>query len=378
MVLLLACAAAFAVDPALTIKPTDDPTRVEVTAQLPDNVAARLPAGDIDADTAEPLLRFSLIDADTAEPGPAIFGRYERVGRTLRFTPRYALTNDQRYRATLTLSGAGALPGAGRGKPIVADYRVPPRQPTPPTVVEAIYPSASELPANLLKFYIHFSQPMREGRDIFDHIHVVNASGQEVNDPWRRIDLWNADSTRLTIWVHPGRVKQGVNLRLTEGPVLVEGRKYSLVIDADLLDAHGQPLGKAYTKKFAATAEDHTRPTIDHWKFADPPPEVGTRQPISILFNKPLDRWLLERDVHVSDDEGRAIEGRIVVGREEKSWSFHPAQPWRDATHVVTVNELMEDLAGNTPLRVFDTDLTEPAPPPGQRTMTFRPTKRAP
>jgi hypothetical protein len=49
--------------------------------------------------------------------------------------------------------------------------------------------------------------------------------GKDIPDPWRRTELWNEDATRLTLWIHPGRVKEGVNLREEFGAVLDPERK---------------------------------------------------------------------------------------------------------------------------------------------------------
>src|SRR5262249_33143360 len=154
--------------------------------------------------------------------GPPILGTYRRTGATLRFVPRHALTAGQRYRAVLELGG----------RPETAEYRVPLPPPSPRPAVQVVYPTADVLPANLLKFYIHFSRPMRESRAIFDQIHILDEKGRAVSDPWRRTELWSADSKRLTLWIHPGRIKRGVGPRETEGPVLTPGRKYTLVIGA--------------------------------------------------------------------------------------------------------------------------------------------------
>ena len=82
-----------------------------------------------------------------------------------------------------------------------------------------IYPSTDVLPANLLKFYLQFSRPMRETDAIFDHIRIIDDQGNVIEDPWRRAPLWSNDGTRLTLLIHPGRIKTGVNLNLDLGPL---------------------------------------------------------------------------------------------------------------------------------------------------------------
>ena len=100
--------------------------------------------------------------------------------------------------------------------------------PSPP-VVTAIYPTATVLPANHLKFYIHFSEPMRQGV-FLDHCKLLDDQDREVLEPFRETELWSADCMRLTLWLHPGRQKTGVNLNTEFGAVLEPGRRYTLVI----------------------------------------------------------------------------------------------------------------------------------------------------
>ena len=91
----------------------------------------------------------------------------------------------------------------------------------------AIFPSAEVLPANHLKFYVHFPEPMREGV-FLDYCALLDEHGQPVLEPFRETELWSDDRRRLTLWLHPGRQKAGVNLNVEFGPVLEPGRRYTL------------------------------------------------------------------------------------------------------------------------------------------------------
>src|SRR5262249_43304176 len=145
-----------------------------------------------------PPLHFGLVDDKTNAVGPDLFGEFRHAGRELIFTPRHRLTAGYLYRARLTLQD---------GTVAKADYRVPTPAPHQPAVVEMVYPTADKLPANLLKFYVHFSRPMREGPAIFDRIHLLDADDRPVPEPWRLTELWSDDCRRLTLCIHPGRIK---------------------------------------------------------------------------------------------------------------------------------------------------------------------------
>src|SRR5262245_21611194 len=221
--LALLCLAAEPAKP-LSIQPTEDVRHVLIVAGLTPDQVKTLPSGAVDGDVARPILSFSLLDA-AGKPGPPIFGKHRREGNQLTLTPRYALAHGHTYRATLVVSAKLTA---------TAEYRVPARKETTPAVVERIYPTADVLPANQLKFYIYFSKPMREGEAIFERIAILDEHGKPVEDPWRRTELWTADAKRFSLWIHPGRIKNGVNLREEFGPVLEPNKAYTLVIKGEV------------------------------------------------------------------------------------------------------------------------------------------------
>src|SRR5262249_29698226 len=145
--LLAALMAAGDNDFDLRIRPGTRPGRVQVQAVLPKRLLAGLPRGKLTQEQGEPRLRLALVHAKTGREGDPILGTYERREGALLFKPRYRLTAGQRYRATLVLVG---------NRTLTRDYRVPRLRPGPRAEVVKIYPSASVLPANLLKFYIYF------------------------------------------------------------------------------------------------------------------------------------------------------------------------------------------------------------------------------
>ena len=66
-------------------------------------------------------------------------------------------------------------------------------------------PDEPQLPANHLKFYVHFSRPMRP-TESWEYFSLEDLStGKLVPRPFRHIDLWDEQNRRLTLWFHPGR-----------------------------------------------------------------------------------------------------------------------------------------------------------------------------
>jgi len=346
-------------DALLRFVPGEETTRVHVAARVPPEVSRLLP-DELEPRDARRFLQLRLVRSEESL-GPPIFGEYRREKGRLIFEPRHALVPGERYRAALEF-------GETR---VTRDYRVPERKEAEPPRVLAVYPSTPALPSNHLKFYIHFSRPMREGREIFERIRIEHADGRVVPDAWRRTELWSDDARRLTLWIHPGRVKTGLQLRDELGPVLEPGRKYKLVIDGTLRGAQGQPLGNAFAKEFRTAEADRARPLPQKWKLTRP--AAGTREPLRLEFGEPLDRALLERFFEVRDSKERPVPGEIVVADHETVWIFRPESPWKPGEHAVHVEETLEDLAGNTPRRLFDRDLHRPHGPEPQLRLPFRP-----
>lgn len=355
------------------------PAQVTVRAALPMAAQQALPEGALTQAQGEAWLTLGILDAKD-QPGPPILGAYQRDGAWLAFRPRRGLSAGQSYRATLRLA-----PDDLR----TAEYRVPPPADEPPPTVVRVFPSSAELPANHLKFYIHFSRPMREGPGIFQRLHLLDDQGQAVPDPWRRTELWSDDGQRLTLWIHPGRVKQGVNLREEFGPALQPGRSYRLVVGADVQDLAGRPLGTEFVKTFRTTAEVRRRPLPQQFELTSP--TAGSREPLRLVFPAPMDEPLLRRMLEVrmgrpgalrgeaaeaDSAPGRPLAGTIRIDKNETHWLFTPEQPWAAAPHFIQVHEHLEDLAGNTPARIFDNDLEAEPGEPAQWRLPFTPRTR--
>lgn len=328
----------------------DDGLTVRVVASLPAETSRDLPAGSVSRSAERKLLTLSIL-GDNGQPGRPMLGSYSRNGEQMIFTPRFPLSRGSRYRAMLVLPS---------GQRVSAGYLVPQAKPPARAVVTRVFPSSDVLPANALKFYIHFSQPMRNGRAIFDRIHLLDEDGDEIPDPWRRTELWTADDKRFTLWIHPGRIKRGVNLREDFGPVLIPDRTYTLLISTKVLDAAGRPLVSEYRKTFRTVTEDRQRLIPQSWSLSTP--RGGSRQPLTVDFGKPLDHALLQRCLEVRNAAGQVLPGIWSTDRDETRSVFRPTTGWPVTSLHLAVDGILEDLAGNTPLRAFDTDLTGSTP----------------
>ena len=332
----------------------------QVIAGLLAETAAKLPLGRLTQEQGEAIMMVSLVSEDKKKTGPAMLGKYERAADRLIFTPRFPLVAGQTYRATWKVPGQ--LP--------TTDYLGPKAAAKAPPKVVKIYPTADVLPANHLKFYIYFDRPMRGGKELFKQIVLVDDKGKEIDDAWLIDEIWDEENNCLIIYIHPGRIKWGVELRELMGPVLFEKRAYSLVIRGSLTDLDGNKIGKDVVKKFRTTPEDRVRIDLDQWKLSSP--KKMSSEPLMLTLPKSIDHRSLQRFLSIADDKGERIDGKIAIGKDEKTWTFTPTQPWQARAYHLDIDGQLEDVAGNTPLRPFDFDLKAPKLPAQKLRLEFR------
>jgi hypothetical protein len=300
---------------------------------------------------------------------PPVMGSYRIRGVDVEFTPRFPLRAGVKYVAVFD---PASVPGGGKGERVEFPLSIAKADATPSTRVATVYPSADDLPENLLKFYLHFSAPMSRG-DSYRHIRLIDAQRGEVADPFLEIgeELWDASGRRLTVLFDPGRIKRGLKPREEAGPPLVEGRAYALVVEAAWRDAKGAPLTAEFRKEFRVTAPDDVQPEPQRWRVAAP--AAGTRDPLIVRFDEPLDQAMLERVVEVLDPAGDAVVGDMTVDRHERRWQLRPAAPWTAGDYQLAFDPALEDRAGNSIARPFEVDVVaDPQEPPsGRSTLPF-------
>ncbi|MGX9355572.1 hypothetical protein ACS3SW_10520 [Roseobacteraceae bacterium S113] len=213
-------------------------------------------------------------------------------------------------------------------------------------VVTAIFPSGGVIPENTLRFYIHFSEPMKP-HVAFDYIHLVDASGAVDDAAFMKFkqELWSPDRRRLTLLMDPGRIKRGVAQNLTLGPALQEGQSYSLVIDEGWPTAYGTASLERAVAQFDVAQPLRSLPNVEAWTFNSP--TAGTTEALEIVFDRPFDAGQLQTELVVLDSSDRAFTGDISVEAGERRWSFVPNQPWPSDGVLLSVPARLEDVAGN-------------------------------
>ena len=282
--------------------------------------------------------------------GEALLGETQAVSGKVQFIPRFPFLAGQIYEAVFTDS-------AGQQTSIEHTFAIRAAAPR----LAAVYPNGKILPANHLKFYIHFTEPMQRGK-IFRHFRLINLSTDKpIDEPFRETELWSADGKRLTLWLHPGRQKTGVNLNLDLGPVLDPRQRYVLEISKNWNSEAGVPLKNSFRKTFTTTEANRTQPDPDTWKII--PPKGNSYSPLIVNFQQPLDWALLHTMLTVLDTRDKLFAGKTEVIRNETQWRFIPTQPWTTGNYRLKVDWELEDLAGNNLERLFEVNLNKPTEP---------------
>jgi len=331
---------------------TADRTRpsIEVTGLSRADLTA-LSRANLSADEWSALLRVAVRSSTSpsGEEPAAMAGRYT-VADSLRFLPSFPFDAGREYEVRFNpsrVSRAGLSASAA-----TAIVSIPDTGRSPSTRVSAVYPDSDLIPENLLRMYVVFSKPMGQqgGRD---HIAFFDDSGREVPDVVVPLDtdLWNAERTRYTVILDPGRVKREILPNRDMGRALHTGTGLTLVVKPDWPDAHGLPLTSEYRRRFQiAPAEEHALSTMQ-WRVAAPP--AGSRDPVTVTFPKPLDFGLLQRSLSVQrGDSNLAGHGR--VGPAEIWWQFVPDSEWQRGPYMLKIDPILEDVAGNRIGRAFE------------------------
>lgn len=272
-----------------------------------------------------------------------ILGEYEVQDDAVVFKPLIALTRGLQYQLTW------------RNK-LVHQIRIPEDETRQDPVVISIHPSGDSLPVNLLKMYIVFSKPMRDGQAA-EHIAVIENGGDTLSSVFLNLEpeLWNRERTILTIWLDPGRIKRDLQPNKTLGSPLQAGNRYEVLVKPGWLDAEGASLTSDHRRNFLAVERDNLRPDPGAWTIL--PPTAGTTDTLQVQLHESLDYLVLKNAIRIIDNKGNTLNGIFSTAREETVLQFIPAQSWMSGDYTLEIESRLEDLAGNNLERLFDRDI---------------------
>ena len=271
---------------------------------------------------------------------PAVLGRVEHDSLNLYFIPRFPFDLEQDYVALL-VSAKDTLQQS---------FRVPSSyMPEAPKVIN-VQPGF-KVPVNAIRFYVHFSLPMRRDNP-YQHLSLVADDGTELQHVFFPADpaLWDRNGTRLTVLLDPGRIKSGLDSHEAWGLALKPSKTYKLVINAAFTSFRGTPMATSYQHPFSTISEDRQSPDLKHWLLQSP--EIGTQEPLMVVFDEPIDQAQAIRWIQVWKDN-QEIFGEIDANTMGQ-WSFTPDEAWNSGKYHLKVNNQLEDLAGNSIRKPFE------------------------
>ncbi|MCB9397802.1 MAG: hypothetical protein H6510_08305 [Acidobacteria bacterium] len=269
---------------------------------------------------------------------PPILGQQTRKGSDLVFKPQFPLEPGSQFCVFLM----------SPNREILAAWELNlPKIDTVKTLLIGHWPAADVLPQNLLRFYLTFSQPMKRAWDV-KHIILLD-SGVPIETAFVEIDagLWNEAATRLTLILHPGRVKRGVGSHEAMGPVLQAGHHYQLKIEG-LQDAYGQVI-EPWSTHFVVGEPDFDSPDPGRWNLELP--HANSRDALFLEVPEEIDPFILQRSLSIHGPKGKIL-GAISLMRNQ--WVFTPLQPWPQGDFRLHFESFIEDWAGNRPGRLFE------------------------
>jgi hypothetical protein len=276
-------------------------------------------------------------------------GRLVRDGEDACFIPRFPFVEGTTY--------AIAVDG-------VATTFLHLRRPDRPATTEVldIHPTAIEVPRNMLRLYVTFSAPMSEGY-AGDSVRLLDEDARQLSAALlpSSAELWDPTRRRLTLLFDPARIKRGLLPHRQAGYPLQTGRSFRLVVGVGFRDASGTQLRAGAERCYRIGEEERRHVDPADWVLCVPPSR--SVEPLEVTFDRPLDHALLDRCLSVVGPDGRVV-GRAEIGSEERSWRLTPHASWASGPHQLVVDPVLEDLAGNSLIRVFDRDLTEPRDQP--------------
>ncbi|MGO4380935.1 hypothetical protein [Pseudoduganella sp. RAF53_2] len=217
-----------------------------------------------------------------------------------------------------------------------------------------VHPSAPQIPANLLRISIEFAAPI-EG-PVLPRLALMHADGAAIQEPFLEQELWSPDGRILTVLLHPGRVKSGLNAHDELGPILAEQDDVVLTLD-------GAPV-----RQWHVGAAKTDGPAASAWKLSAV--HRASRQVLVVTLDGPIDG----RDagyLAIVDGHGRRVEGRAGLQQGESVWTFTPQKPWRAGKYQLVVRGTLEDAAGNRLNGHFETSADMPRGPAADEAVAF-------
>ena len=161
-----------------------------------------------------------------------------------------------------------------------------------PACAQSVRPTSDTVPENLLRLSVVFDAP--PAGPVLPRLALRLADGSIVAEPFLEQELWSPDGRVLTVLMHPGRVKTGLNASERLGRALRPGERVTVTFD-------GRPL-----RTWSVTASDETPPEPQRWTVGVP--VAGTREPLSVRLDGQVDAFDADL-IAVRGPDGARVSG---------------------------------------------------------------------
>lgn len=209
-----------------------------------------------------------------------------------------------------------------------------------------VFPVEQQLPDNLLRFHAFFDQPAY-AVDVEEAVRLFNEQGREVPHAFLdlRDGLWDPSGQRLTLLLHPARIKSGLAVHEALGPALLAGSRYRLALDLGML-VDGTSAGlRVASFSFLATPSLRTALDPASWRYEIP--AAGSKEALVVRFDRPMDMLSLQDHVVFLAANGALVQTQMRFNQEPHSAAFVPLERWPGRPVQLRWREGLEDVAGN-------------------------------
>jgi hypothetical protein len=231
----------------------------------------------------------------------------------------------------------------------------------PAPVVQVV--PGGDVPANLLRWHLFFDRPV-DVLAVNCAVTLLDNTGVPV--PHAFVDLpdglWDDTGTRLTLLLHPGRIKSGLRTQGQFGGALAVGQRMTLRIDLDRIV--GAEAGR-FEHDFSIVPAVERAIDLASWRLGEV--AAGSLQPLKIDFGRLLDRLSLDGAMAVGGPNGQVLQGIDSIDAAAGALTFTPLHPWQPGLHRLVVAHDLEDLAGNRVGAAFESPLLGTPPPRWER-----------
>lgn len=326
--------------------------QTEVESITIDNANAFLPVVKVkinngQKEIAKPKAEWETISGlfivtDSGTSPYAVSCKYTLKGDTLYFTPLQSLGSDMQF-VVQAYNGSDTIIERLSTPQYTNSYIKP--------AVENIFPLAEAIPENILMFHVRFETSMVEDPEAFEQIVLLDEDGKEKELVWREKSNWTDEGRHLVLMIHPGRIKRDIEYMEEYGKLFEKGKKYTLVVPAQMLDKFGNQLGKEYRKNFYVKQTDRDIPVFLTTQFHAP--ERETKTALQLKFSEAIDYGTSQIGIEIRNSSDEKVAGKIEVETDDK-FQFVPDNKWEKGKYKVVLNDYLTDLASNHFTRKFE------------------------